>query len=204
MIVSVDGHAKALSSTPETLGTLIDELKRAAAKDNRIVMAVRVDGEDADAAAQNELAARPAGEFSSIELQTADARELCVATLAEAARHIPSIVEEGTRLADLIDAGEHATAIQRLSPLFEVWSTLVATVDKVSILLNLDLTQVGENGVTLAEVVVELSAFLQNLKSALDSSDMVAVRDCIKHEMPGVAEKLSGQLSALSASLSAS
>ena len=204
MEIAVEGVGCTLDPLPDTIGLVIDVLKSNAARQGRVVLSVRIDGADTNMAGQQQLADRPSEDFSQIEMVTADAKELCVATLEESARHIPPVVEEAERVSDLIDAGEETKALQRLAPLLEVWSTLVAAVEKVSFLLELDLNEVADDGVSLADVIHELSVFLQHLKAGIDSRDLVSVRDSMKHEMPAIAEKLNGQLTALCSAVSAS
>lgn len=204
MEISVDGHQRRLREIPETIGELIDELKESIIEEDRVILGVCVDGTELDIAAQRDIARKASVDFSSVTIATADARELCVATLEEAARHIQPVVDESLRVSELIDAGRKEEALSRIIPCVEVWSTLIAAVQKVSILLELDLNEVVADDATLAEVIGELAEILRALKANIDAHDTVAVRDAMKFEMPEIAGKLDRQLEALSSAVSAS
>jgi len=204
MEISVDGRARRLDKLPDTIGELIDDLRESTIENERVILGVRVDGEDLDIAAQRRVASRPAADFSSIEVETADAKTLCIATLEEAGRHIQPVVDESLRISELIDAGRSEESLSRIIPCLEVWGTLIAAVQKVAVLLELDLNEVVTEEVTLAEVVSQLAEVLRALKANIDAHDFVAVRDSMKYEMPEVAGKLDRQLEALSSAVSAS
>ncbi len=204
MEIIVDGRCRRLEKMPETVGGLLDLLKESVKADQRVVMAVRLNGEELDIQAQQRIAPQRPCELASVEIETADARALCVATLEEAARHIQPLVDECGRIGELIDAGRREESLSRIVPCLEVWSTLIAAVQKVAILLELDLKEVVAEDSTLAEVVMRLAEVLRALTADIDAGDFVAVRDAMKYEMPEVAGKLDSHLEALSSAVSAS
>ena len=204
MDISVDGHVQPLNPLPRTIGVLLDELRTSAAREHRVILSVRVDGADVDINAQRRIATEPTSRFSAVAVETADAKSLCVATLDEASRHIQPVIDEAARLSDLLDAGRESEALARISPCLEILGTIIAAVEKVSILLELDLHEVAHDGSTLAEVVGRLTDFLRDLKKSIEDRDLVAVRDSMKHELPGVADSLAQQLTALSSVVAAS
>lgn len=204
MEISVDGLNLTLDDPPPTVGRLIDDLKNRTARSNRVILSIRLDGDDLDPPAQRRIADRPLDEFASLEVETADAKSLCVATLEEAGRHIQPVIDEAGRIGELIDQGKEADALGRMAPCLEVLGTIVAAVEKVSILLELDLNEVAFEGASLADIIGRLSEFLRDLKSSIDARDLVAARDSMKHELPEVASALEQHLSALSSAVAAS
>ncbi len=204
MEISVDGLSLSLEGPPPTVGRLIDELKTRAARSNRVILSIHLDGSDLDIVAQRRVADRPIEDFESLAVETADAKSLCVATLEEAGRHIQPVIDEAGRISELIDQGKEADALGRMAPCLEVLGTIVAAVEKVSILLELDLNEVAVEGASLADIITRLSEFLRSLKSSIDARDLVAARDSMKHELPEVASALEQQLSALSSAVAAS
>jgi hypothetical protein len=204
MDISVDGEKRPFDNPPETIGGLIDEVKTRAARSTRVVLSIRVDGADLDVAAQKRIAQSPICDFSSLAVETADAKSLCVATLEEAGRHIQPVIDEAERIGELIDQGKDGDALGRMAPCLEVLGTIVAAVEKVSILLELDLNEVAFEGASLADIITRLSDFLRSLKSSIDARDLVAARDSMKHELPEIASALEQQLSALSSAVAAS
>lgn len=203
MEISIDGERREVALLPATIGTLIDELKTSVGQDDRVVLSVSVDGKEMDICRQQEIADTPAGQFGSVEIETADAKVLCRATLEEAGRHIQPVVDEASRVAELLDAGKDTEAFSRILPCLEVWSTIMAAVEKVAILLELDIREVTTGEASLPEVIQELAEMLRDLKEGIDARDLVAVSDAMKHEMPEVAGKLSEQLAALCSTIAA-
>ena len=204
MEILVDGKKRHVDPLPDTMGELIHDLKSAAAQANRVVLSIAADGQELDVAAQREIAWKHLEEFSSVSVETADAKVLCLATLEESARHIQPVVDEANRIGELIAAGKDSEALRRIAPCLEVWSTILTAVEKVAVLLELDIREVVSNGASLNTVIEELSQFLHSLKSSIESRDLVAVRDAMKHEMPEIAGRLEAQLGALCSAVSAS
>ena len=198
MDILIDGENRTVETLPKTMGELIGDLKDAAGRTDRVVLSVSVDGSEMDMTAQEGIAGRPVDDFSSVELGTADSKLLCSATIDEASRHISPIIDEAGRIAALLDEGKDDDARLRIVPCLGVLSMIIAAVEKVSILLSLDLSGISNNGVSMGDVIAELASFLQALKIAIDSGDFVAVRDAMKHELPEIAQKLEEQLAGLS------
>lgn len=203
MEISIDGRTREVEDLPDTIGKLIIGLKNAVGQANRVVLSVSLDGQRIDADGQRRIADRRPGEFSSVSLETADAKVLCLATLEEAAKHIEPVVDEASRIGDLIDAGKDDEALRRIVPCLEVWSTIISAVEKVGILLEIDLDKVATDEATLNAVIEDLAEFLRGLKASVDTHDLVAIRDRMKHEMPEMGARISSQLAALSSVITA-
>ena len=204
MQVLVDGQAHAFDSMPVTIGGLLKEIRSSVVSQNRVILSINLDGAEMVAPAQVNAAGTPSANHSMLEVVTADARELCAATIEEAARHISPVVDESLRIADLIDAGKEEEALTRIATCLEVWGTIMAAVEKVCMLLGLKLEEVSHRDTTLADDIAGLAGFLQTLQSAIEARDLVGVRDTMKHEMGDVADRLENQLSALCTVVSAS
>lgn len=204
MEVLVDGQARAFDNMPVTIGGLLEEIRSSAVSQNRVILSITLDGAEMVAREQADAAGTPSANHSMLEVITADARELCAATIEEAARHISPVVDESLRIAALIDAGKESEALTRIATCMEVWGTIMAAVEKVCMLLELKLEDVSHRDTTLADDIAGLAGFLQTLQTAIDARDLVGVRDAMKHEMGEVADRLENQLSALCTAVSAS
>ncbi|MCD6405509.1 MAG: hypothetical protein J7M19_06755 [Planctomycetes bacterium] len=203
MEISIDGRAREVEEIPDTIGKLIKNLKNAVGQANRVVLSVSLDGQRMDADGERRIADRPPGEFSCVAVETADAKVLCLATLEEAAKHIEPVIDEASRIGDLIDTGKGDEALRRIVPCLEVWSTIISAVEKVGILLELDFERVITDETTLNGAIEELAEFLRSLKTSVDTHDFVAIRDQMKHEMPEIGARISSQLAALSSVITA-
>ena len=202
MQIKVDGKNQEDKFSAKTAGKLLSEMRQAVTSAGRVITSIEVDGKELSQAEEKKMASARVKEFNLIEVRTAEPRELCLATLQEVGRHIQPIIDESARIASLIDTGKEVQAFERILPCLEVWSAILAAVQKIAALMQVDVKQISSAQEPLSESVGALVRFLQCLKTSIDGQDLVAVRDAMKHEMPEVAARISAQISALSAAIS--
>lgn len=203
MEISVDGNRRDVSEQPATMGKLISRLKSDILATGRVVLSMEVDGRAVDADYEKRIQERLVEEFSEILVETADPKELCLATLDEVANHIQPIIDESARISDLVDTGKDTQAFGRIVPCIEVWGAIVKAVHDITQLMQVDMNQVATDDETLSDCLRALVGLLQKIKDSMDARDLVAVRDAMKHEMPEVADRIATQLEALSSLVAA-
>lgn len=201
MEIQVDGSRQEVQPLPATIGQLVSELRGAVTTAGKVVISVTVDGREMNEGEEVRISAQPVEEFANVSVLTAEPRVLCIETLEEVSRHVEPVIDECNRIADLIDAGKEAPAFERIVPCMEVWGAILGAVQKIAVLMEIDLENVGTEDETLTDSVTALVSFLQSLKGRIDSHDLVSVRDAMKHEMPEIADRISRQLTALSTAI---
>jgi len=198
MEISVDGNRRDVASMPATMGDLISDLKCELLDSGRVVLSLAVDGRAVDARYENEIAGRPVSDFQGITLSTADPKTLCLATLEEVANHIQPIIDESARISELIDQGRHSQAMGRIMPCLEVWGAVITAIHNIAQLMQVNLDEVSTGEESLTDSIRALVSVMQSIKAAMDSRDLVSIRDALKHEMPETAHRIAAQLDALS------
>lgn len=203
MKILVDDKRQDMRPLPKTMGNLIADLRTAVTNAGRIVLTISVDGRELSEDEERKIGPEPITRFGAVAVATSEPRALCLSILEEVGRHIQPIIDECDRIASLIDSGKELPALERILPCIEVWGTILATVQKVSGLMQVNINEVSTDKEALSEAVAGLVRLLQSLKASIDSHDMVSVRDAMKYEMPEIAKRISGQVQALSAAISA-
>jgi hypothetical protein len=203
MKILVDGKRQDMRPLPKTMGNLIADLRTAVTNAGRIVLKVSVDGRELSEGDEAKIASHPISGFGTVAVATSDPKTLCVSTLEEVSRHIQPVIDECERIANLIDAGKELAALERILPCIEVWGAILATVQKVSILMHVNVSEVSADNEGLSEAIAGVGRLLGGLKTSIDSHDIVSVRDAMKYEMPEIAKRVAGQIQALSAAIAA-
>jgi hypothetical protein len=203
MEISVDGSPRQAPAAATTMGPLLAALKEDVLATGRVVLSVQIDGHEADAKKQADVADASVGEFSNLRLQTADPKALCIATLEEVANHIQPIVDEAGRIAELIDTSKETQAMTRIGPCLDVWAAIIRAVQNIAELMQVRLAEVATEQETLPASIEALVGVLEELKASVNARDFVSTRDIMKNRMPEVSRRIAAQLGALLAAVAA-
>lgn len=198
MKITIDGNASQTRSASVTIGKLLSDVKNEVLESGRVVLSLCLDGRVVDSDYERQVAMSPPSSFGELTVETADPKALCLATLGEVCNHIQPIIEESARIAELIDTGREAQALGRIAPCVEVWGAIVKAVHNIAQLMQVDMESVSTGQESLSGTLRGLVELLQSIKNQLDARDLVSIRDTMKHEMPDMARRVSGQLEALS------
>ena len=201
MIVTLDGERLAGEFTAEcTLQALIDEVRGGLAEDTLIVT-VAVNGERLlDDELSERLTARPRPD-DQIDLESGSAAGLTAEALRDAAEQIAEVGGFQKQIADDLNAGKVAEAVQGVGRFVEAWQSCQQTLAQSSRLLQRDLTTHVYAGRPVSAHLDEVVEKLRELRDALDARDLVLAADLFHYEMPGLCETWRGLLADLADSI---
>ena len=151
MKILVDDKRQDMRPLPKTMGNLIADLRTAVTNAGRIVLTISVDGRELSEDEERKIAAEPIARFGAVAVTTSEPKALCLSILEEVGRHIQPIIDECDRIASLIDAGKEMPALERILPCIEVWGTILATVQKVSGLMQVNINEVSTDQEALSD-----------------------------------------------------
>lgn len=195
MEVYVDGR----SFVGDMGGTVGDLLARLRGPDgDRIVVALRFDGQAVEGLAVDQLRAASLAEPGRLELQTDSARRLAARALGEVAEMLGQTHEHHVAIAELLAAGKQAKAMELLTACFTVWNSAEQSLTQASRLVGLRLDGADTSA---GEMIDRLRSGLGEIKHALEIRDFVAVADLVEYEMPPVTAGWQKMLAALQQSL---
>ena len=152
----------------------------------RIIVEVKADG---SILSSDELAS-PSDEHSAVstlEMLSADPRELVRQTVLDGAEALESVRGEQARAMEQVQTGQVGEALETLQGAFITWQAARDVVARGAALLKVDLETLRLKGVdervTFATATSSLLSHLSALKDALESQDWSALSDIVGYDL---------------------
>jgi len=188
MTVNLDGRPLDEEITTEaTLQALIDRV-RAVHLPDRVVVAVHVNDQAFVGAELVERLSQPIAADDRIALESADARAISASALRDAAVQIGQTGAAQTEIADQLNGGQVADAINRVGDSVESWQMIQSVVLQCCGLLGDDLTEYTYEERSVRAHFDDLADKLRELRGAFEARDMVLLADLLHYEMPPLCE----------------
>ena len=186
MEVSVDSEPlTGAALDAETVGELVARIRNA--DDDRLVVAMRMDGREVDDDAVEELLATPLSAPGQLDMETASVHAIGAEALGQAANVLEETHRHHTTIAELLAGGKNAEAMELLNCCFAAWDVAKQALGQASHLIpDLDAADQGEQGP--ARLTEHLRDHLLRIRESMKIRDFVAVSDLIQYEMPAVAD----------------
>ena len=183
MRVLVDGkEARELVPGEQSLAQVYRELVGRLFLEGRTVVAVVLDGQ---AVTDEELTKLLDGERApceTMELRTLDTVELSRETLTEVLKHLERL-RDGLQLTiDHLGRGERAMALAALRPTLEVWLAICEAVQKVCVLVHVDLTTKMDDR-SVGELQQSVIDTLGDVQGAIEQEDWAAFAEVLAHKL---------------------
>ena len=189
------------SGVPDGAHTIGDVIKSVGAQEGaegRIIVRIALDG---NLLAQDKRASvfeESVGSYGEMKLITALPHELCIATIDEVKKHLPSLTAASKDIIDFIAKSDVAKTAEMIGPYFELWGIIIESVSKIAVLMRIDLGEVTTGDVTLSDFCTSLVGLLVDAKSTLAAKDMTGFSDVVEYELMGKIGDLEGLLDSLS------
>lgn len=183
------GQDSAAAPSAGALGEALDEARRTAQALGRVIVEVKLDGralstEEIDAGERGVAIDPPP---QRLEFITADPRELVATSMAQAADALEEARDAQTSAAELLASGDVGGALEQIGEVVGVWEAVRVVLEQGPGLLGVPLARFahGREGgsVELDRHTRELSACLQNFKSALTAEDWSTLGDLLAEDM---------------------
>lgn len=203
MLVTLDGRRLDDRFSPAAaLHELIDQV-RAVHLPDRLVVGVAINGREL---IDDELHARLAAPIEAgaqIDLESGDAGQVAADALRDTAAQLEAAADEQVSIADALQAGSTADAVQQFSAVLGTWHGCRQTLTEAAALLRIRLEHTNLGGRPAGEHLVELVGKLRELRDAFDARDFVLLADLLRHEMPGLCRAWAERLRELAESIAA-
>lgn len=161
-----------------------------AEQSGRIVIEVHADGEPIE----GDLLATPSSEpmtADELRLTTADPKSLVCVTLGDAAEGMSQAAPRHKDIAEQIQGGETAEAMESLGEVLSMWQAARQAVESGSAVLGEDILAGVDGGEGLLE---QLAGQLAELQTALMGEDWSTVADVLSFDLTPQAERFAGAL----------
>lgn len=198
MIVTLDGRKlDSPAATPPDLRALIDQV-RSEHSQERLIVSVSLNGELIPNESIDRFLTSTLEPSDQVDLESADTRQLTADALREAAEHVAAAGRRQIEIADQINTGQIAEAMNEFTGFVEVWQIVRDTLLQSCDVLGRDLTLHEHEGMSLLLHLGQVSETLRELRNALDNRDFVLLADLIHYEVPPMCEKWGAILQGLS------
>ncbi len=184
MAVLVDDRAyQPQGGAAQTLRELAREVCESAGNSGpRLVMSVRCDGNLVTSDRLNTVLDTAVNRYQRLELQTGPVRPMVSAALAQAAQLLDQAGESRGQIADLLAAGDVEKGMAALGALLGQWKQAQAAIPVCAEAMRVDLDSLQVDGTNLNDIVATMKAKLEELRSSLESGDMVLVGDLLRYD----------------------
>ena len=172
-----------------TVGGAIEEVSDIAAKDGRIVIELKVNGEIMSGEMLDAVRDRIGVNGDEVHMTTAEPCELAVDVLGQIRGTINDIMTIQQEIADLLQTDNTSDAFERIGLFIANWLNVQQAVSQSTHLVGLKLDDIEVEGAPVSELTQELLEQLRTLKELIEGQDMITLGDVFAYEWPEVAEK---------------
>ena len=181
--ILIDGAERRAEPSWAQCAHVIEVIDREAATLGRIVTAVRIDGVDAPAFRDADLAARPLDGVAVVEVLTGTESDLIGGCIREAGAAIESLRAATTTLGGAFRRHDLTAANSGLTDLAGGLATLMSMLQAVALGLRVDLESGRGQPQSPADLVAELSGHVEALIAAQGNQDWLTVADVIEYDI---------------------
>ena len=184
-------------SPDATLGVALATVQESHIAEDHVVSAVWIDGEPLTAERLSTWKDRPVSDFSEARIDAPLRNTLASEGLRMIAQGLGETAEQREQIVDDICQGRTSDAMTKLTTYLDVWNTTQQTTASVCRLLCLDVdtacsdsppADLPNEARLIGERIGQLTSQLQELKSALQASDLVLVGDILDYEFGNITE----------------
>ncbi|MFQ5431297.1 MAG: hypothetical protein ACE5EN_02170 [Nitrospinota bacterium] len=184
-----------------TLGDLLENLKRSRFGDQEFISAISVNGDTIEDSKRAGLENRSISEITSLEISTDHPLDVSLRVLenmGEFLRHLVALINQS---ADKFRMDDETDANKYFVNCVEGLQTFVGVLDKVRSLNNLDLSLIQQGSVSAAEKQDELLKIFNSLHVTQTNRDWIAVADLLEYELAPLISDWKDILPAISSEL---
>ncbi len=181
MPVHIDDLPVAIDPGP--LGDVLLAAQKQLEPQGRIIVEVLLDG---TALVGEDLFDRqndPIGD-TTLNLITANPRELVVDTLSEIHRMLQVAAESQTEAADYLQRDDQVNGFERIGEAMTIWQQTERAVRESAQIMEISLDKLTIEEKTFSDLTSDLIEKLGNLRSLLEARDTVALADTLQYEWP--------------------
>lgn len=187
MRLLVNDELTVLSIGPrQTLRQIAQAICPSTAKDPSLVVSVRCNGREM-AEEHLELALeKPILDFDEVAFQTLPLKALVAQNLSGAGELVAAAGASSTEAADRISSGKEQEALEKLQQFFSQWRSVQESFVLCMQAMNLSFEEIEAQGLPIRNTVERSRTTLVELKTLLETGDMVLIGDILRFELEEV------------------
>jgi len=172
-----------------TIGQVVDQVKSALPDEQRMLVAVRCDGQDVLPDRLETVLAESVDRYEKLELETSSPWDLAASALSGAGELFAETQGLIEQVVDLLNQGQTTRAMDLLGNCLQVWNQASETVRRTAQLVGLDLDRIVVAGQPISDVFAKLREQLGSVKESLEGRDYVLLADILQYEVPATAQQ---------------
>ena len=183
MRISLNGRDAAIP--PVLVGTVGDAYESSVNHATRLgltVLDLTLDGRPVPAIDRPRFFERPVADFSDMDLETVDTRQLVRAAVAEARKHLGPCREALQAAHGLLSAGQYVRALRTLKPALEVWMSVCEAVTKAAILISFDVAHPLDEAGSIEDAQHRIVSILERTRLVFETRDWPALSALIESD----------------------
>ncbi len=183
MPVLIDDHP--MGNVTGSLGDVLLAAQKELEPLGRIIVEVLLDGQPLIGDQLFDRQEEPLGDMT-LNLITANPRELVVDTLGEIHRMLQVAGEQQNEAADYLQRDDQRSALERIGESMTIWQQTERAVRESAQIMEVSLDDLVIDAFTFSELTADLIERLSGLRDLLTANDFVAVADTLQYEWPDV------------------
>jgi len=190
MEILVDGEKHVLlHADPGTVGAALLEISQFLDANGRALQRIEADGREVAAEEITQaFGATPITEITTLEITSADTRDLARESLDELAEVVPELPVACQQLAALLSGDTEQEALEGFDNLLEIWAVLKDRQAQVLSALALDSAELQVEDSSLAQRNQDLENQLRSARQARHQMDLATLSDLMSYELAPLAE----------------
>ena len=183
MPVLIDDHP--MGNVTGSIGDVLLAAQKELEPLGRIIVEVLLDGQPLIGDQLFDRQEEPLGDMT-LNLITANPRELVVDTLGEIHRMLQVAGEQQNEAADFLQRDDQRSALERIGESMTIWQQTERAVRESAQIMEVSLDDLVIDAFTFSELTADLIERLSGLRDLLTANDFVAVADTLQYEWPDV------------------
>ncbi len=182
---------KQVEDEPAVAGTLEDALRHVQDEVcalGRLVIGVRVDGEDVPGDVMVETLKKEVPSVARLDVFTSTKERLVTDAMAQASTSLTETEASAQRVADMLVEGKTTEATKELGQCLHIWQQIHEAVGKSILMLELDPERTTISDEPLSAMISKPKDVLLQVRDALRVSDLVLLADILKYEFAEVTD----------------
>jgi hypothetical protein len=176
-----------------TLGEALNLLHSQISKNGKVIVKVRVDGQELEGEQLEHARAAAIGQ-RAIALATDSRTELAKRMIGRLAALVEYMGKQHHHVASLIEQGHGARALEQLGSVLSAWQRIQQSYSALLQLLNTGLDDLMVREMPASEVLSDFHRQLTEIAEALRNQDMVLLADIMQYEMDSAVANWMGLL----------
>ncbi|MBI9015996.1 MAG: hypothetical protein JEZ07_01925 [Phycisphaerae bacterium] len=188
MIITVNNLKINCDTTDKTLAVVLSQLQQEYIGNNEVIVNILIDGQGLTGDQLGQYKDKSADDFEKIEIFCQSRSSYAAYGLKTMAQQITDSNQQRQEIAKILQQGNTLAAMEKMISYLSIWSSMQETLGSACRLMDVQIDQITitNNDMTITQQISQLSEKLQEIKTALQSGDLVLLGDFVEYEFEDI------------------